>query len=432
MSKVFSTIELEEHGLATDKEPNSVGDAPTDKPSTQQDSEIGSDGQSEIGDGNDLEKSAQEETKDVIQSQSTQECIFHEDDYDTDDPIGPTITKKRRNKTFIADESTSEAETTPSSRCEHKEADKSINTSTLKHESDSDRDSDDSVSTNRKRRLINKFESSDGDDQPPGKRRRLSDNSDSSNEKSSSKTASVPTEHKCVADKIRNAQKNDGITPEKKLEFIKFDKPAIIRHIDQCSKCSVWNTNAGRTDIVGSMNCSYNRIKGKKDNAYDSTDWKFNPQIRRESIFEMCQEMKIEPVTPAIDTFASNQNVHDDALLYLTDDSDFFSDRWNCHEFWALVTAWSNPPFNWMLLETVRKYKLRKMCGFICGPNWLEREYGYRNEWWVTGEEMDGHVLTYEIESMNMPDIFFPPGKTHSESCPFNTLILYFDFRDAQ
>lgn len=229
-----------------------------------------------------------------------------------------------------------------------------------------------------------------------------------------------------IAEKIQAAQ-NEESTPEVTMELTDIDKNPIFNHIERCSKCKSWN-DVSRTDLPLSIDVSYASKHRDGNNEYDSTDWMLNPVKRTEAIFKICEDLDIDPTKPAVDCFASDENRHD-GLLYLTERNNFFDEKWDCPLFWALLIAWSNPPFNSMIEKTIETYAKRKMRGFVCGPIWLETEYQYRNRWSRRGKAMPGCKGSYEFESINEHDVFFRPGAKQSESCPFNTLILYLDFR---
>jgi hypothetical protein len=187
----------------------------------------------------------------------------------------------------------------------------------------------------------------------------------------------------------------------------------IWTHIDNCRKCTFIRDNALRTDLL--------RIDPKR-NRHSGIEQKLNPKYFYAAIRIISDEEQVTPVMPTIDCFASHLTVQSDIVLFIDKKQNFFSARFSCRRFWYDNIAWAQPPHN-SLMATVDAFARRCMCGYVCGPKGR----------WVQHAEKLTRVTQYDIGGRGLTDVYFPT--THGcnggdgSTCPFDTVIVYMDFR---
>jgi hypothetical protein len=166
---------------------------------------------------------------------------------------------------------------------------------------------------------------------------------------------------------------------------------------------------------------------------------KLSPVHLLRAIRIICHALSFEVVKPTIDCFANSQNVQDIVTMYVTACDDFFSVHLDCARFWELNVAWAHPPHIPSTLEqTVRVFARRRIRGYICGPQWpigLDINNADKNEWLYLARRSLGYKGEHNLGGRGKTNLYFPLytgcNAPATEPCPFNTVVIYFDFRQC-
>eukprot|EP01083_Nonionella_stella_P060016 156960_1 len=232
---------------------------------------------------------------------------------------------------------------------------------------------------------------------------------------------------KCIRDSS-SSDELDGIQPPplKKRKVMEYDSELLYEnditsaklHIATCERCKHWNVSA-------LLNCNLVTTR-KEDDAYDRTNWKLTSEYLKGGIIDLCKQMKIKPVMPSVDLFSSVNNYQEEMVWHITKAEDFFSTTFDCPLFWESIVSWANPPYiGIILIKTIKKWRQRKMHGFMIGPYYYQNDE--KNEWFYEAKCWCPNNWI-KIGDLYDADIYDGGAKSNT-GAPFETYLFYFDFR---
>lgn len=222
----------------------------------------------------------------------------------------------------------------------------------------------------------------------------------------------------------------------------------IRSHIDQCADCKFIKQRVQRLDVptlagtrdrwwlrMPQSTRQIRRLEEKDDECHAMLD----PTRMSNGIRTICSRLRISTLEPSIDCFATRLNAQTTTThMYITEDEDFFSRFFECRTFWKKNVAWAHPPHRCdVLIQTVRAFRRRRCHGFVCGPLWPTDEDWNNaddNAWIAYARSQSGYKTEYCIGGRGLRNFYFArrygcqsggPAK-----CQYNTVIVYFDFRE--
>ena len=200
----------------------------------------------------------------------------------------------------------------------------------------------------------------------------------------------------------KNTNNNNDLPKKKKKQLTLFDMPTINI-----------NDNNEKTNN--------NDLPNKKKTP---TIWKFRRDAVFDAISEICDDLGRENMfgmIPTIDCYSSDAF----CARNITKKDNFFSSKHDDPSKWEDEVAWCNPPhIKKIMVDTINAFERRKMRGFVSVPYYSSEHALYKSQNWLF------QTLRFKCKSyINIK------GKGGSQiylrryACPFDTIVLYFDFQ---
>lgn len=128
---------------------------------------------------------------------------------------------------------------------------------------------------------------------------------------------------------------------------------------------------------------------------------------------------------PSIDCFSSDDNYQRICKEYITEEQDYFSDKYEDIDFWKNKTAWCFPPYHRKtIVDCINSFKRRKMKGYVCIP--YDRNMTFIAQTQRICKEyigMRGRDKKHSMFIVDKSDIM--------TRCPFETMIFLFDYQET-
>jgi len=129
---------------------------------------------------------------------------------------------------------------------------------------------------------------------------------------------------------------------------------------------------------------------------------------------------------PTIDCFSSNNNYQNICKEYITEEQDYFSDKYENTHYWKDKIAWCFPPYHRKtIVDCINSFKRRKIKGYICVP--YERKMEFIGQTQRICKEYIG------MKARNRKEELYIADKSNIiQRCSFETMIFYFDYQETE
>ena len=175
-----------------------------------------------------------------------------------------------------------------------------------------------------------------------------------------------------------------------------------------------------------------NNINNKKTNDNNDknkkkkpqTNWRFRSDAVFDAISEICDDLGKDTMfgmIPTIDCYSSDGF----CAKNIPKKDDFFSSKYDDPSKWKGAVAWCNPPhIKKIMVDTINAFERRKMRGFVAVPYYRPGHAMYKSQNWLFQTQRFKCKSYINMKGKGGSQIYLRPY-----ACPFDTVLLYFDFQ---